>query len=89
LIFLGKAAEEQILLPNSAGHRMKQNGTLALRAGHPTRSIVVAAERLAVAPVFVRMHPRTRIVNVWMILIVLVGAIITIADGMTRNFDLR
>ena len=63
---------------------MKQNGTLALRAGHPTRSIV-AAERLAVAPVFVRMHPRTRVVNVWLILMVLVGAIITIADGMTRT----
>jgi len=63
---------------------MNQNGALALRAGHPTRS-GFSAERSAVAPVLVRRHPRTRIVNVWMIVTVIVGAVIAVADGLTRT----
>ena len=69
---------------------MNQNGALALRAGHPTRS-GFSAERSAVAPVLIRKHPRTRIVNSWLILIGIVGAIIAVADGLKRppNSDLE
>src|SRR5437660_5360869 len=67
---------------------MNQNGALDLRAGHPTRS-GFSAERSAVAPVLVRRHPRTRIVNVWMIVIVIVGAVIAVADGLTRAPNLE
>ena len=69
---------------------MNQNGALALRAGHPTRS-GFSAERSAVASVLIRKHPRTRIVNSWLILIGIVGAIIAVADGLKRppNSDLE
>src|SRR2546429_8998178 len=69
---------------------MNQSGALALRAGHPTRS-GFSAERSAVAPVLIRKHPRTRIVNSWLILIGIVGAIIAVADGLKRppNSDLE
>ena len=63
---------------------MIQNGALALRAGHPTRSGFFA-ERSAVASVLIRKHPHTRIVNFWMIVIVIVGAVIAFADGLTRT----
>src|SRR5437867_11699195 len=63
---------------------MNRNGTFALQVGYPTRS-GLSDERSAVAPVLVRRHPRTRIVNFWMIVIVIVGAVIVVADGLTRT----
>src|SRR5947209_11183400 len=63
---------------------MNRNGALALRVAYATNS-GVTAERPAAAPVLVRRHPRTRIVNVWMIVTVIVGAVIAVADGLTRT----
>ena len=73
----------KILLSGTARNRMDRNGALALEAGHWTGS-VEAAGRPAVVPSLIRRHPRTRIVNVWLIFIVIVGGIIALADGLTR-----
>ena len=56
----------------------------ALGSRYLNRS-VPTADRPAIAPVLIRRHMRTRIVNVWLILVVLVGAAIAIADGLTRT----
>jgi len=63
---------------------MNRNGTFALQVGSATRSSVTA-QRPSVEPVLIRRHPRTRIVNVWMSVIVIVGAVIAVADGLTRT----
>src|SRR5882762_4468861 len=73
----------KILLSGTARNRMDRNGALALEAGHLTGS-VEAADRPAVVPLLIRKHLRTRIVNVWMIFIGIVGGIIALADGLTR-----
>jgi len=64
----------KILLSGTAGNGMDRNGALALEAGQLT----------AIAPVLIRRHPHTHIVNVWLIVVVLVGAVIAVADGLTR-----
>src|SRR5258708_4442071 len=63
---------------------MIRNTALALRPGHLTSSLS-ATVRPAVARVLIRRHARTRIVNVWMIVSVIVAAMITVADGLTRT----
>ncbi|MCU1315570.1 MAG: hypothetical protein JWN63_892 [Candidatus Acidoferrum typicum] len=73
----------KILLSGTARNRMDRNGALALEAGHWTGSVEAAA-RPPVVPSLIRRHPRTRIVNVWLIFIVIVGGIIALADGLTR-----
>src|SRR5437588_4543569 len=82
--FSGEVPEGQILLSGIVGNRMNQNGALALPTGCVTRS-GVSAERSAVARVLVRRHPHTCIVNVWMIVTVIGGAVIAVADGLTRT----
>jgi len=57
---------------------------MALGTGYLSRSVGTTS-RSALAPVLVRRHPRTRIVNVWLILIVVVGGMIAIRDGLTRT----
>jgi O-antigen ligase len=62
---------------------MTRGAALAPRLGDLNASMG-AAVRPAVTPVLVRIHPRTSIINIWLVLIVLVGAIIVLADGLTR-----
>src|SRR5437016_3589157 len=73
-----------VFLSGTAGNRMDRNGALALEAGHLTGP-VGAAGRPAITPVLIRTHARTRIINVWLIVVVLVGAVIAVADGLTRT----
>ena len=56
---------------------------LALGAGHVTHS-VEAADR-PVSPLLIRRQTQGRIVNFWLVLIVIVGAAIAVADGLTRT----
>src|SRR5437016_2976147 len=62
---------------------MSRNGVLALGAGHVTHS-VEAADR-PVSPLLIRRQTQGRIVNFWLVLIVIVGAAIAVADGLTRT----
>src|SRR2546426_1131988 len=83
LISWGSIAKRKTLLSGIAWNRMRRDGALTLRSDYMTRS-GGTAERPAVAPVLIQRNPRTRIVNVWLILILVVGAMITVADGLTR-----
>src|SRR5437016_14270864 len=62
---------------------MSRNGVLALGAGHVTHS-VEAADR-PVSPLLIRRQTQGRIVNFWLVLVVIVGAAIAVADGLTRT----
>jgi len=62
---------------------MSNDGALALESGC-LNSSAAATDRPVIAPVLIRRHPRTRIVNVWLVLIVLVGVVIAVEDGLTR-----
>ncbi len=81
--FWGGLPKRKILLSSVAGNRVSGDGALALGPGYLTRS-VGTADHPAATSVLVRRHPRGRIVNVWLILIVFVGAMIAVADGLTR-----
>ena len=81
--FWGGLPKRKILLSSVVGNRVSGDGALALGAGYLTRS-VGTADRPAATSVLVRRHPRDRIVNVWLIFIVFVGVMITVADGLTR-----
>jgi O-antigen ligase len=74
----------KILLSGSATNRMSSDGTLAVESEYLNRS-VGTTDRSAIAPVLIRRHPRTRIVNFWLVLIVVLAAVIATADGLTRT----
>ena len=80
----GSLAQRKVLFSSSEGNRISRDGEMALGAGYLSRSVGTTS-RSALAPVLVRRHPRTRIVNVWLILIVIVGGIIVLVDGLTRT----
>jgi O-antigen ligase len=65
-------------------NRMSKNGALSLPPGFLTRSGGIV-DRRGVGPIFIRRRTHTEIVNIWLILIVLVGAMIAVADGLTRT----
>jgi O-antigen ligase len=79
----GSLSGRKILFSDSAANRSSTDGALALESEYLNRS-VGTTRRSAIAPILIRRHPRTRIVNVWMSLVVLVGAAIAFADGLTR-----
>ncbi len=81
--FWGGLPKRKILLSSVVGNRVSGDRALALGPGYLTRS-VGTADRPAATSVLGRRHPRGRIVNVWLILIVFVGAMIAVADGLTR-----
>ena len=75
--------KRKILLPSLDGNRMSRNGALALGADHLTGP-VGTADGLAVAPVLIRRQTRLGIINIWLIFMVTLGAVIAVADGLTR-----
>ncbi len=83
LISRGGLPKHKIPLSSVAGNGVDRSGVLALEAGHLTGS-VGAAGRPAIAPVLIRRQPRGGIVNIWLIFIVTLGAVIAVADGLTR-----
>src|SRR3989441_6818367 len=80
----GSLAQRKVLFSSSEGNRISRDGEMALGTGYLSRSVGTTS-RSALAPVLVRRHLRTRIVNVWLILIVVVGGMIAIRDGLTRT----
>ncbi|HKV61113.1 MAG TPA: O-antigen ligase family protein [Candidatus Acidoferrum sp.] len=62
---------------------MNSDGALALESGS-SNGVVGATDRTTIASILIRRHPSERIVNVWLIVTVLVGAMIAVADGLTR-----
>ena len=83
LISRGGLPKHKIPLSSVAGNGVDRSGVLALEAGHLTGS-VGAAGRPAIAPVLIRRQPRGGIVNICLIFIVTLGALIAVADGLTR-----
>src|SRR5260370_42529295 len=81
--FWGGLPKRKILLSSVAGNRVSGDGALALGPGYLTRS-VVTADRPAATSVLVRRHPRCRIVNVWLILLLFGVAMMAFAVGLTR-----
>lgn len=59
------------------------SGGVALRASSPIGA--AGSPQSGVATVLVRKQPRTEIINGWLILIAILGATITVADGLTRG----
>ncbi len=83
LISRGGLPKHKIPLSSVAGNGVDRSGVLTLEAGHLTGS-VGAAGRPAIAPLLIRRQPRGGIVNIWLIFIVTLGAVIAVADGLTR-----
>ncbi len=83
LISRGGLPKYKIPLSSVAGNGVDRSGVLALEAGHLTGSVGVAG-RPAIAPVLIRRQPRGGIVNICLIFIVTLGAVIAVADGLTR-----
>jgi O-antigen ligase len=80
----GNLSGRKILLSGSAGNRINNDGALALEPEYLNRS-PGTADRPAIAPVLIRRYPRRRIVNVWLILMVVLASVIATADGLTRT----
>jgi O-antigen ligase len=79
LNFARRFRGRRILLPCSAPNRFRHDGTIALQCDS---SIIRPENRIVVR---LRRSTHGRIVNIWLVLIVIVGAAIVIADGLTRG----
>ncbi len=72
-----------MVLSSIAENRTSRDGAPPPGTGH-LRSSVGTADRPAIASRLIRVQARGPIVNGWLILVVVVGAMITVADGLTR-----
>lgn len=81
LIFVRRLQSRKIVLHRTASNHPSQDGTIALSGSSlppsPDRhwnNIVIGLQR----------HTKGRIINGWLVLIVVLGAVIAVADGLTR-----
>ena len=82
---------QRILLHRIALNHLNQSsrdGTTALSNGCETPS-TDSAPRLNKMVIRLRQHTDVRIINGWMVLIVILGAVIAVADGLTRAPNLE
>ncbi len=78
-----RIAKPKTFLSGIAWNRVRGDGPLALSDDYLSRSGEIA-DRLTVGPIVLRRRAPGRIVNVWLVLILLVGVVIAVADGLTR-----
>lgn len=90
LKFVRRLQGRWILFPCTAPSRLSSDGTIALQGDSSVPSTRSTPSR---KHIFLRFRRFThgRIINVWLVLIVIVGAVIAVADGLTRppNSDLE
>ncbi|HTF24326.1 MAG TPA: O-antigen ligase family protein [Candidatus Limnocylindria bacterium] len=86
MIFRPGLRKRNVLLQQVAPH-LSGNGTLALGNSGASHSSVSTDHQ---APyVFIRRQIRGRIINIWLVLIVALGAVIAVGDGLTRAPNLE
>lgn len=84
--FVRRLQRQKILFPCSAQNPVSQDGTIALPRDPAGRSTTCADSVHSGNRIVVRLRRSThgRIVNVWLVLIVILGAAIALGDGLTR-----
>src|SRR5690348_3527474 len=75
------------IVPNHL-NQSSRDGTTALSNGSETPA-TDSAPRLNKMVFRLRQHTDSRIINGWMVLIVILGAVIAVADGLTRAPNLE